>query len=419
LAASLDDQGLRRAETRGCRACAAALDGPSLDLGALPVCNRFSAERRDLPRQPLVLVGCATCGLIQLREPPAIALVTPEAAWIRYTEPQAHLDDLVESLLALRKSEGGLALGLGPFEAPLLERLARRGMRTEAPDLAAVEAGASPAGGDYPYLETWQARLEAGRLGRLAQGVGAAAILSCRYLLEHCHDPIASLQALRRLVDPDGLLVLEIPDSAKFLAAADYSFPWEEHVCYFVEASFRDMVERAGYDVVALKRYPGLLEDALVILARPSDAAAPRAASRSGGPDPSFAAYRAAYPATRAFAQSRLADLAGPARDRVALFGLGHQAVMFVNALGLADFIGAAVDDDPHKRGLLPPGFATRVTSSADLFENPAVATCLLAVNPASEPKVRAKLAPLAARGVALHSIYAAAEGSILTGRPL
>ncbi|MGA2045052.1 MAG: methyltransferase domain-containing protein [Roseiarcus sp.] len=423
MGGAVDRQEWRQPEVGRCRCCAAALDGGALDLGALPVCNRFSAERRELPRQPLVLAACRTCGLIQLRAPPAVASVTPEAAWIRYTEPHAHLDDLVESVLALLKDAGrapaaGLALGLGPFEAPLLDRLALQGMRTEAPDLATAEDGASLAGG-FPYLETWQARLESGRLGRLAQKVGRADIVSCRYLLEHCHDPIASLQALGALLSPDGVLLLEIPDSAKFLAAADYAFPWEEHVCYFVEASFREMVERAGYQVVALKRYSGLLEDALVIVARRSQAFGPRRETiQSGRPDPLFASYRAAYPATRAFMQQRLAELSGPSRDRVALFGLGHQAIMFVNALGLADFIGATVDDDPDKLGLLPPGLATRVTSSIELCESPTVRTCLLAINPASEPKVRARLAPLAARGVGLHSIYAGAEGSILTGRP-
>jgi hypothetical protein len=408
-----------QAKTCTCRLCEGWLDGLFLELGVLPVCNRFTTRRVDLPAYALSIACCGSCGLIQLVEPPPMDAVMPQVPWIRYNEPDGHLDDLVDRLLARRT--GGLrsAFGVGPFEGPLLERLAKRGFATRSIDLLA-QAGEPAAG--HPYLESWQARLRPSLLDEAARIGGEADIVSCRYLLEHCCDPLAGLQALARLLSEDGLLVVEVPDSSKFLAAGDYCFLWEEHVSYFVEATFAAMAASAGFEIVELIRYPGQLEDALVGLLRPKGAGIKRTGS---GRTPAraqpetvhlFARYRDSFPAVRAAAQARVAALAGPARDGVALFGAGHQAVMFVNALGLGASIGALVDDDPNKRGRFAPGIDVPIISSAELMERGQLRACLLAVSPRAEAKVREKLAPLAARGVAFHTIYAGLAGSILTG---
>jgi hypothetical protein len=48
------------------------------------------------------------------------------------------------------------------------------------------------------------------------------------------------------------------------------------------------------------------------------------------------------------------------------------------------------------------------------LLADERIRTCLFAVAPQIEDRMREKLAPLAARGVAFHSIYAAADNSIM-----
>ncbi len=87
---------------------------------------------------------------------------------------------------------------------------------------------------------------------------------------------------------------------------------------------------------------------------------------------------------------------------------------MFVNAFGLGAEIALAVDDDPDKAGFFPPGFNVPVVNSQALLEDERITTCLFAVAPHIQAKVQAKLAPLAARGVAFKSIYAALEDSIM-----
>ncbi|WP_316205940.1 class I SAM-dependent methyltransferase [Bradyrhizobium sp. SZCCHNR3058] len=389
-----------------CRLCGQPVRTLPLPLGRLPVCNGFSPSESGDRAADLHIVECETCRLIQLRTPPPPDLLTPRVPWIRYREPEGHLDALAGELLALRPGARNV-LGTGPFEQPLLSRLGARGLAASALalDLPIVD-------GRFPYLESWQATLNVAHLAARAAQLGTFDIVSCRYILEHAPEPVRALQALKQLLTSDGLLLIEVPDSSKFLAARDYCFLWEEHSSYFVEETLRDLAAVSGYRVAALLRYPGVLEDALVAVLEPADAPAPLAAAR--GPSAVFQAYRDNFATTRAQLRSKLDALAGPDRTGIALFGIGHHAIMFVNAFGLADLIALAVDDDADKSGFFPPGFHGPVVGSERLLADERIKLCLFAVAPHIEGKVRDKLAPLATRGVQFRSIYAALDNSIL-----
>jgi hypothetical protein len=385
--------------------CGHAIATPALSLGRLPVCNRFELTAKADAPVDLDIVECETCQLIQLRETPAIDALTPRLPWIRYREPEGHLDVLADAVLGLRP-QARTALGSGPFEQPLLKRFSARGLST-----AALELAAAPAQGRYRYLESWQASLNVPRLTEIAARRGTFDVVSCRYIVEHSPDPVSALTALKSVLSRDGLLLIEVPDSSKFLATRDYCFLWEEHSCYFVEETLGRLAEAAGFRVVSVLRYPGALEDALVAVLEV--AVGPTRLSPQGT-SPLFAAYRDQFGAARERLRAKLARAAGPAKDRLALFGIGHHAIMFVNAFGLAAEIALAIDDDPDKAGFFPPGFRVPVVSSQALLEDERITTCLFAVAPHIQAKVQAKLAPLAERGVEFRSIYAALGDSIM-----
>jgi SAM-dependent methyltransferase len=396
-----------RPATFQCRLCGQAIITPPLSLGRLPVCNRFTKTGKVETLLGLDIVECETCQLIQLREVPPIDALVPEWPWIRYREPEAHLDDLVATVLDAFRPAARSALGVGPFETPLLSRLAARGIATTT-----VELDAATGEGRYPYLESWQASLNNPRLDEIAGRMGTFDVVSCRYIVEHSPDPVASIRALRAVLRPGGLLLIEVPDSGKFLTARDYCFLWEEHSCYFVEATLRRLAEAAGYRTLAVLRYPGTLEDALVAVLEVAQSPSPPL--QSFGASSLFRAYRDGFAPIGEALRAKLAQAAGPERDRIALFGVGHQAIMFVNAFGLAPAIALAVDDDPNKAGFFPPGFHGPVVGSDRLLQDTRIRTCLLAVSPQIKEKVVGKLASLAARGVEFRSIYAGLDDSIV-----
>jgi hypothetical protein len=404
---------MRTAASFHCRLCGEPLTDDGLLVQQIPVCNRFTESKEPAERHDLRLDQCRRCQLIQLREAPAINTVTPKLSWIKYREPESHLDSVVTHLLSGPSIKAVAAFGVGPFDQPLLDRLAQRGLSSLALDTRPPQTGDG-----FPYLETWQSGLSATSLAEIAGTKGKADIVSCRYLLEHCHDPLGALQGMRQLLSADGVLIIEVPDSTKFLAAHDYSFIWEEHISYFVESTLRSLATRAAFEVVDLYRYPGELEDALVAVMRPS---ANMDRTEAGEPGLSqsdlFRSYVSCLQPARDAVQSSVAAAAGPTGDGVALFGIGHQAVMFVNLFGLSKYVAAAVDDDPNKSGYFPPGFAVPVIPSQALLQDDRIRTCLLAVPPGIEHKIRGKLAVLVERGVQFHSIFAGVSGSLLSDR--
>lgn len=388
---------------RTCLLCREHLQSPYLELGDLPPCNRFEDAPVEIERHQLTLTECESCGLIQLVDPMPLPSVVPRHSWIRYNEPEAHLDDVVEHLRPLL-TEGGVCLGISPFEGPLHGRLAAAGMLVRS---ASLPASAAP--GRYPYLETWQDALERGEFQR--ESDRGADLVSCRYLLEHCRSPHNALHALFSLASEDGHILVEVPDSATFLRAGDYAFPWEEHTTYFTEATLLALCRAAGFDVVEFLRYAGELEDAMVVILR-------RGTPRRMFPprDAVFSDYLSRFTDVRARVRSTIEAQAAKDPGSVALFGVGHQAIMFANVFGIAHLFGAVVDDDPNKRGLVPPGFRVPITGSGDLLANARIATCLLAVSPRALPKIKDLLRPLSDRGVRLQSIFAGVPGSIVSG---
>lgn len=396
-----------------CRLCGGPLNDPGLSFKRIPVCNRFTISREQAERHDLRLDQCARCQLIQLGHSLPVDAVMPRLPWIKYREPEGHLDSVVDRLLSEYCSKAGSSFGVGPFDQPLLCRLEQRGLTSLALDTRPPQCVENKG---FPYLETWQRGLNAENLAQISDARGKADLVSCRYLLEHCHDPLGALRGLRHLVSADGVLLVEVPDSTKFLAARDYSFIWEEHISYFVESTLRLLATRAGYTVLGLHRYPGDLEDALVAALRPSasEGGADVAPARSSQSD-LFRFYVSGLQPSKDLVRSSVAGAAGPHRDGIALFGIGHQAVMFVNVFDLSEYVAAAVDDDPNKCRYFPPGFHVPVIPSQTLLQDTRIRTCLFAVAPGIEHKIRDKLAPLVERGVQFRSIFAGVSGSLLS----
>jgi len=410
-------------ESNRCLHCAAELSGSVLDMGRLPPCNRFATEpQAESPRIRLAITQCPVCAAVQLDSLPPLDELRPRVKWIAYNEPDGHMDAVVEALFPLIPREVRSSLGVGPFDTPLTTRLIRRGVVSSSVPL--LDASPTSAPGTFPYLETYQARLTRGVTMAHNPLRGRSHLVICRYLLEHCHDPVESVRALADLATADGLVVVEVPDSSKFLAARDYSFIWEEHVSYFTENTLTGLLARTGCSVVALWRYPGKLEDALVAVVRPvvagqrqRPAVRPSVPGISGASD-TFDAYVAAFPNVRAAYADALASERRSGR-KVAIFGAGHQAIMFVNALHLEADFAIMVDDDPRKQGYFVPGTGIPIVSSLAMLADADLALCLLGVSPQAEAKVMEKCAGFSARGGRFFSLFPGSDlGTLVDHHP-
>jgi hypothetical protein len=91
---------------------------------------------------------------------------------------------------------------------------------------------------------------------------------------------------------------------------------------------------------------------------------------------------------------------------KIAIFGAGHQGIMFINSFNLDDYIHFTIDDDANKQNYNLPGSDIPIVSSSILLSDMNIAACLLAVSPKIEAKIREKFAAFIDRGGKMYSIF-------------
>jgi len=386
-----------------CRSCG-QLTGLLLDFGLQPLCNRLLAEPAAETRHPLRLGQCPACGLLQLDEPVAAAVLKPPQP-IRHNEPEWHLDQLVDRITALPGvTQDANICGVSYKETSTIARLQQRGYpNASCLDVERDWGIRDPAAG----IETIQARISAGALSRRADHRGRYQVVIARHILEHAHDPQRFVDGLRALLAADGYLIFEVPDFTASLRGGNYSTIWEEHVFYFTKTTFPAMLRRLGLEVRSVCTFPSALEDLLVAATQSAGAGEGATLDEEvvAGELAQGRQYASRLAAVRNAWRAALAGERAGGRG-VALLGAGHLAIMFLNLLELDDAIDFVVDDDPAKCGRYLPGSRLPVLPSEALYSRP-VGLCLMSVAPESEHRVRQHHGRFLESGGRLVSIFA------------
>jgi hypothetical protein len=382
-----------------------------LDFGLQALSNRYlQGEHEQEQRFSFRLGQCGNCGTIQVQNPIPVHELKARFDWIRYNEQEAHLDDMVAKILALHKLTERSVIGAISFkDDTTLARFEKLGFKnlwrlSLDDDLGLSEALAG--------LETVQAMLTPGNADKILQRRPKADVLIVRHILEHAHAPATFVQALRRLVVEDGLLVFEVPDCAPALERKDYTMFWEEHICYFTPELFKQALSLLGLPVIHFERYLYSNENSLVAFAQNGSA-------RSVIPDQTIA--NGLLKIGRGYADSfgdykqKVRDALGRCRaemGRMALFGAGHLSCAWLNFLEVADEIDFVVDDHPKKRGLFMPGSRLPIKGSAELLSS-GIGLCLLTLSPESEKKVIEKNQAFVNQGGRFLSIFPGKANSL------
>lgn len=99
-------------------------------------------------------------------------------------------------------------------------------------------------------------------------------ILSCG-ILEHVEDPCSFISSHQRDLNPDGLLIVFVPDSTPSIELGDISMVLHEHLSYFDQESLQHVLKGAGYEILNIEK--AKYGAALYCVARPAKKSAGRA----------------------------------------------------------------------------------------------------------------------------------------------
>lgn len=358
-----------------------------LNLGQQPVSNRFlKAKEENEVTYSLRMNQCRDCGLLQINDPVPAEELRPRYDWLTYSEPEDHLDRLVEII----KDLPGITpvssfCGISFKDDSTLMRLQKRGFpntRRLDPqnDLNIAHKGTG--------VETIQAHLTPETASKITEKFDKFDVVIVRHVLEHAHDIPRFIEALKNLIQKSGYIIFEVPDCSRALETYDYTTIWEEHTLYFTPVTFRNSLNLGGFILERYECYPYPFENSLVGIVHAYQQSKPLPPSKEILNQELARAGRFArcLPA-RAQALQKFFQEFRQNQGKIALFGAGHLACTFVSVLGLKNCVDFFVDDNPHKRGLLMPGCQLPIYESAALRQEN-IKLCLLSLNPLSEEKV-------------------------------
>lgn len=345
-----------------CRGCGAEnAVWLKLDAGAIPISNAYLAGAETIaPTKPLLVGECLNCLLLQLCEPfTDVDLADQIPAWIRYKEPEGHLDALAEQI------RGKLPVGtkdgrcFSYIDESLLERLEldatsddERGIE---PLLAETVGGVSPSSSD---------------------------LILARHVLDHARDLGAFLAHLKDSLTENGLICFEVPDSRVYLNdSPEHLMLWESHANYFTPASLRNVLVSRGFAVESCEAVTADSSHVIVALCRRGEPSTERVSK-----DFSADAFANDFANRKTQVRSALERVRNEGKT-IAMVGGGHIGSLFLNLFDVGDLLEFVVDDDPQKVDLRLPGSGLEIFPSEAVVER-GIGFLLMSVNQHLEPRV-------------------------------
>ena len=369
-----------------CRSCNASVEF-LLDFGNQPIVNNLQVEPGVVPKFPIEVGGCSYCGLVQILNP-----IDPAEFYTNYANSSSvkrepHLEKLIEKLESLLPKNAKI-IDVGCNDGKFLSRLRESGFNdlhglepTKNMSERAINAGF---GVFNSYLDSAKSR-------EIVAETGLFDCVTLRQVLEHIENLSDFGVALRNLLRPNGLLVIEVPDAQSHFDLPDFAL-WEEHINDFSLGSLKHFLRQHGLEVIDSYKtqFSGVC---LTVLSRLVD-------TRSVDVEPvsqivdSFRKWAKCFDPFRSQVQAELQYFAS--RDLpIALYGVGSRSSFFLNVTRSMGNISFAIDDDPAKQGKYLPGTDILIRSREDGFkllkENSLV---LLGVNGENEKKLLSEISP-------------------------
>jgi SAM-dependent methyltransferase len=249
------DAGMRPLKT--CRMCDSARLSMFLDLGKTALADRFMRkEQLALPEYeyPLEVVLCEDCGLAQLS-----VVVDPEILYCNeypyessMTKAGArHWDEFARSATKmLGLGDKDLVVDAGSNVGVLLKMFQNQGTRVLGVDPADNIAQIARDNGidtisDFFNLETAK---------KIVAAHGQASVLTGTNVFAHIDDLAGFAAAADHLLNPQGVVIVEMPYFGELLQNLEYDTVYHEHLSYVSLAPAAKFFARYGMEVFEVQR---------------------------------------------------------------------------------------------------------------------------------------------------------------------
>ncbi|OBK44540.1 class I SAM-dependent methyltransferase [Mycobacterium sp. 1081908.1] len=350
-----------------CRLCDSDRLLSVVDLGATPPCEKFlTAEELDLaePTFPLHLRLCEDCLLLQIP-----ALITPEDTFTEYAYFASYSDSWVQHA-KLFVDEAVQRLGLGP-QSRVVEVASNDGYLLQHVVAAGVpclgiepseNVGAVARARNIPTLTAF---LDEKVAAKVREEHGPADLVVANNVYAHIPDLRGFTRSLRRLMDDDGWLSIEVHHALNLVRLGQFDTIYHEHFQYYTLFSAICALATSGLAVVDVELLPThggsmrIWARSAEIASRPTERVEKVMRAEEAAGLHRADGYLQLRPRAEAIRHDLLRFLLQCRADgkRVVGYGAPGKGNTLLNYCGIRpDLLEYTVDRNPYKHGRFTPG---------------------------------------------------------------
>lgn len=358
-----------------------------MDFGNQPIVNNLQVEPGNVPKFSIKVGGCTFCGLVQILNP-----IDPSEFYTNYANASSlkrepHLEKLISSLESKLPRDAKI-IDVGCNDGKFLSRLRESGFEdlyglepTKNMSTLAVNAG----------FRVYNSYLSMKKSDEIIASTGKFDCVVLRQVLEHIENLSDFGSALRNLLKPNGLLVVEVPDSEAWYKNRDYSL-WEEHISYFDERSLQFFLRLHNFKIFDI--YRSIFAGVTLTVFAKATANNDFTIESTDYTIELFRDWANKFSKFKLNIGTEVQSFIESQLD-VVVYGIGARSSCFLNFTDINQMVSFAIDDDPAKQGKFLPGTSILIRSREDGFkllkENSLV---LLGVNGENENKLLNEIAP-------------------------
>lgn len=225
-----------------CVACGSTRLKQFLELGAQPLANNFHDSTKELPRYPLGLNLCLTCGHSQQLGVVRKELIFDEYPYVSGTSQtlRDYFDHFVSKVETDMPSRRLTVLEIASNDGTLLQKFAARGHFCR---------GVEPAKNIYSPATTYQGYWDEKALAAVAAEFD---VIIAMNVLGHVADPAEFLRLCKKVLAPKGRIYIQV-SQARMVRYGQADTCYHEHISFFNEASFIALARRIGLNIEQLQ----------------------------------------------------------------------------------------------------------------------------------------------------------------------
>ena len=233
-----------------CRVCGHRKFHPYLDLGLIPLVNRYvePGDNRVEPRFPLRIQKCNQCHLSMLD-----LVVDPEVLYENYAYQssisrtfQEHCGRLAEQAVKLYPNRSLAVWEIASNDGCMALEFQRRGAKVVGIEPAANLAALARSRGVNSVAEFWSEKVAQ----KLSLNHPAPDLIVATNVFAHVDNLLDFLAGVRAVLPDHGRLIVEVPYLVSFIQKTEFDTAYHEHLSYFLLYPIREVARRAGLELI-------------------------------------------------------------------------------------------------------------------------------------------------------------------------